>query len=196
MSSTRTNHTLIQRATDLNDHEAWREFSAYYRRFILYILHQLRVAPDDIEDVTQMVLMKLMKHISSYDRELARFRTWLSKLIYNEAYSNFRKRGVEQKHFEKLEDTAWETKFSNNAQIESQIEKEWALYITSQAMENVRKVFKGQAVRAFELGLEGHSAEDIAQKTELSVASVYTLRKRVKKRLFLEVRALTADLEP
>lgn len=48
----------------------------------------------------------------------------------------------------------------------------------------------------FELSLDGHSAATIAEQTGLSVASVYTLRKRVKKRLYLEIRAVAAELEP
>ena len=62
--------------------------------------------------------------------------------------------------------------------------------------EMVKEVFQGQAIEVFELGLDGRSAAEIAESTGLSVASVYTLRKRVKKRLYLEIRALVAELEP
>ena len=67
---------------------------------------------------------------------------------------------------------------------------------TYQAMTRVRSVFRGQAVRVFELSLDGLPAAVIAERTGLSVSSVYTLRKRVKKRLYLEIRALVAELEP
>lgn len=81
-------------------------------------------------------------------------------------------------------------------EIDALIEEEWTTYIANLAMERVRATFQGQAVKVFELGLDGLSAEQIAEQTDLTVQSVYTLRKRVKKRLYLEIRALTADLEP
>jgi DNA-binding CsgD family transcriptional regulator len=80
--------------------------------------------------------------------------------------------------------------------IDQRIEQEWAAYVANLAMMRVREVFQGQAVEVFELGLDGLSVTDIAEKTGLAVASVYTLRKRVKKRLYLEIRAIVAELEP
>ena len=75
------------------------------------------------------------------------------------------------------------------------IENEWATYVSNLAMDRVRAVFRGQAIRVFELTLDGLSAAEIAESTGLSVSSVYTLTKRVKKRLYLEIRAITAELE-
>ena len=80
-------------------------------------------------------------------------------------------------------------------EIEDIIEKEWAAYIASQAMNRVRENFQGQAVEVFEMSLDGHSASHIAEKTKLTVATVYTLKKRVKKRLYLEIRQLASELE-
>jgi RNA polymerase sigma-70 factor (ECF subfamily) len=84
---------------------------------------------------------------------------------------------------------------SQPAEINVQIEKEWATYIGTLAMKRMHNVFQGQAVEVFELGLDGMSAADIAERTGLSVSSVYTLRKRVKARLYREIRALAAELE-
>ena len=53
-----TRHTLLQRACDVQDERAWAEFVQNYRRFILYILHQVGVAADDVEDVTQQILLE------------------------------------------------------------------------------------------------------------------------------------------
>ena len=79
--------------------------------------------------------------------------------------------------------------------IDGIIEKEWAAYVGSLAMERVRDSFEGQAIEVFELGLDGLSAAQIAEQTKLTVATVYTLKKRVKKRLYLEIRNLTSELE-
>lgn len=82
-----------------------------------------------------------------------------------------------------------------NVEIDSLIENEWETYITNLAMDRVKKSFQGKAIEAFELGLSGSNAAEIASTTGLSVASVYTLRKRVKRSLLLEVRSLVKELE-
>ncbi|WP_372796535.1 RNA polymerase sigma factor [Pontiella sp.] len=191
-----TRYTLLQRACDLNDEQAWEEFVGHYRRFIFYILHEMGVAAGDIEDVAQQVLLALTKDLPGYDSSRARFRTWLSTVIRNAALAHFRKQNNRQKRIrmfgeEQLIDAAFQS-----SEVEQRIEEEWAAYVGDLAMGRVRKVFKGQAIEVFEQGLDGKSAADVAASTGLSVASVYTLRKRVKKRLYLEIRAVVAELEP
>lgn len=191
-----TKHTLLQRACDVGNQRAWEEFVQNYRRFILYILGQLGVARDDVEDITQQVLLALTRDLPRYDRTRARFRTWLSTVIRNAAFVHFRKQKSQRSRLQVLEVNQSVSNPTPEPEISRLIEMEWSTYIANLAMERVRTVFQGEAVRVFELGLDGHSAATIAQQTGLSVASVYTLRKRVKKRLYLEIRAVAAELEP
>jgi RNA polymerase sigma-70 factor (ECF subfamily) len=191
-----TRYTLLQRAFDLGDQAAWTQFVAHYRRFIYYILNQLGVPKNEIEDIFQKVLVTLTNSLPNYDQSKARFRTWLSSVIRNIALAHLKGEQGYQKRVGKLQDESYLVQLENTEEIEQLIDQEWAMYISSQAMMRVRKVFKGQAIEAFELGLDGLSADEISQRTGLTVASVYTLRKRVKKRLYIEILELTADLEP
>lgn len=191
-----TRYTLLQRACDLNDEQAWAELEKHYRRFIYYILNGMGVAADDIDDVTQQVMISLTKDISGYDRSRARFRTWFGMVIRNAALSYFRDKRNRQKCIERFIEKQEPDSNLQIPEIDSRIEREWAAYVSNLAMERVQEVFKGQAIEVFKLGLDGLSAEEIAQKTGLSVASVYTLKKRVKRRLYLEIRARVAELEP
>lgn len=191
-----TRHTLLQRACDVRDERAWSEFVQNYRRFILYVLNELGVLRDDLEDVTQQILLALTRDLPSYDHTRGRFRTWLSTVIRNAAYDYFRKKNCRQKHLRVLEDEQVTTPEFHAPEISLLIEKEWSVYIASLAMARVRKVFRGQAIQVFELGLDGSSIAQIASQTGLTVSSIYTLRKRVKKRLYLEIRAVSAELEP
>ncbi|WP_315850003.1 sigma factor [Rhodopirellula sallentina] len=59
--------SLLARAHDRRDEQAWEEFVGYYQRFIFYVLKQLGVAASDIEDVTQQVLLSLTRELPSYD---------------------------------------------------------------------------------------------------------------------------------
>ncbi len=191
-----TRYTLLRRVCDLNDGRAWEEFVEHYRRFICHILQEMGVEAGDIEDVAQQVFLSLTKDLSRYDKSRARFRTWLSAVIRNAALVYFRKRKSSRERIRIFGEEQNMEFLDQPSDIDQRIEQEWAAYVASIAMMRVRKVFKGRAVEAFELGLDGLSVTEIAEKTGLSVASVYTLRKRVKKRLYLEIRAIVAELEP
>lgn len=191
-----TQHTLLQRAFDVGDQAAWHEFVAHYRRFIYYILNQFGLPQTEIDDIFQKVLVTLTNSLPTYDQSKARFRTWLSSVIRNTALAHLRGEQAYQKRMKNLEYGDYLEQLDKPQEIEQLIEQEWAMYISGQAMMRVKKLFKGQAIEAFELALDGFSGEEIAQRTGLTVSSVYTLRKRVKKRLYLEILELIADLEP
>ncbi|MDB0068425.1 sigma-70 family RNA polymerase sigma factor [Akkermansiaceae bacterium] len=196
MASTfQTRHSLLQRATDLKDEGAWEEIVQQYRHFILCVLNQLGVSRDNLEDLSQQILIALTQSLPRYDRNRAKFRVWLSTIVRNKAYSYFRKQYSTQRSLNRMSNESQVHGEITAPEIEVIIDREWAAYIASQAMQRVRENFQGQAVEVFEMGLDGHSAAHIAEKTKLTVATVYTLKKRVKKRLYLEIRQLSSELE-
>lgn len=79
--------------------------------------------------------------------------------------------------------------------VEHLIEEEWMLYMTSFAMERMRKIFSGEAVNVFSLSLDGLSADEISKKLNITRDSVYTLKNRVKSRFITEVRAIMDEVE-
>jgi len=190
-----TRHSLLQRATDLDDEKAWVEFVQQYRHFIICVLNQLGVSRSDLEDLTQQVLISLTRDLPRYDRSRAKFRSWLSTIIRNKTNSYFRKLYSTKRCLDRVQNERADQDEFEMPQIESIVEKEWAAYIASKAMTLVRESFQGQAIKVFELSLDGHSASEIAEQTQLTIATVYTLKKRVKKRLYLEIRKLAAELE-
>lgn len=194
-SSLNTRHSLLRRAIDLNDDNAWKELNKHYERFIYYILHQLNVNRSDIDDLAQQTLIILMRDLPKYDRERARFRTWLKQVIRSTALMHFRQRNSQQLKIEKLADQSQQQSRIQDPEIDQFIEEEWETYVTNVAMQRVRKEYRGQAIEVFELGLQGKPAKEIAEQTGLTTASVYTLRKRVKRSLYLEVQAVIQELE-
>lgn len=190
-----TCYTLLQRAADSNDDAVWEKIVCHYRCFITYMLHKMNVSPNDIEDVAQQILILLVRDLNQYDRDRARFRSWFGSLIRNATMNYFRTQQTRANRMCSVTPDMDLLGTSHPAEIDVQIEREWAVYVGKLAMKRVRNVFQGQAVEVFELGLDGKSAADIAKQTGLSVSSVYTLRKRVKARLYLEIRSLVAELE-
>ncbi|MEN8695205.1 MAG: RNA polymerase sigma factor [Akkermansiaceae bacterium] len=195
VSTFHTSHTLLKRATDLDDEKAWEEFVQQYRHFILCVLYHLGVSRDEMDDLTQQILIALTQSLSGYNRDRAKFRVWLGTIVRNKANSYFRKRYSTRRCLNEFSNEQVLRDEISKPKIESIIEREWAAYIGSQAMKRVRENFQGQAIEVFEMSLDGHSAATIAEKTNLAIASVYTLKKRVKKRLYLEIRQITAELE-
>lgn len=190
-----TSYTLLKRACDTEDDQAWDELVERYGRFILYILKELGVTDRDRQDVMQDVLLGLTRTLKNYDPCRSSFRKWLGTVIRNTSVNYFRKRQSRPSSFCELDSEHPADELKVPSDIHQWIEEEWATYIGNLAMERVRQVFKGQAIEAFELGLDGKSASEIAEAAGLTVSSVYTLRKRVKQRLLLEVRSLTEELE-
>lgn len=195
LSFQHTRYSLLQRAHDTDDEEAWNQFVLHYRRFIAYILRQIGVRENDIDDLSQQILLNLTKNLSKYDRKRSGFRTWLGHVIRNTAKMHFRRQQSRPKEVYETDTDYLINGVLQESEVDQLIDKEWADYIATQAMARVRETFKGKAVEVFELGLEGKAAPEIAELTGLTVTSVYKLRTRVKRKLFLEVRSLTEELE-
>jgi RNA polymerase sigma-70 factor (ECF subfamily) len=159
------------------------------------VLNELNVPASDIDDVAQQTLILLMRDLPKYDRERSRFRTWLKRVIRSTALMHFRKRDSRKHKMDRLAGNMSDDETKQAPEIDQFIENEWETYVTNLAMDRVKNAYRGQAVEVFELGLEGYSSAEIAEQTGLSISSVYTLRKRVKRSLILEVRSVIKELE-
>jgi RNA polymerase sigma-70 factor (ECF subfamily) len=191
----KTRKSLIMRARNADDSQAWEEFVQYYERFIFHVLHRMNVSASDFDDLAQNILLKLWRSIASYDSSKARFRTWLGVVVRNAVYDQFaetqRRRKLMQQELECLQMLEEEPA----SEIEHLIEQEWADYVTSLAMERIEKLFSDEAVKSFTMSLDGTPANEIAQELNLSPDSVYTLKSRVKSRFIKEIKAVIDELE-
>ena len=187
-----TRKTLLMRACDQKDQQAWEEFVAYYRPFIGIILRYLYVKEHDIDDLSQTVIINLWKKLDSFDHERCKFRTWLSTVIRN-AVTTFRikdnkDRNRDHKYFEA------NTKIPD-AELEKVFDEKWKTYLTNVALENIKKNFSGKAIEVFLMSLNNTPIEEISEKLDLKENSVYRLRKRVQEQLMFEVKRLKKELE-
>ncbi len=193
-----TRNTLLSRAQNPDDQQAWNEFVSYYQQFIHVVLHQMGLQLSDFDDVVQEVLIKIWKNLKKFEvaPDRARFRTWLSTLIRNTVIDYIRsKKSYERKTEKAIEE------FNNSAHIISQsefdeiVKNEWEQYITQTALENIRKHFSGDAISVFEMSLDDVSIDEIAKAHNIKYDSVRNLRNRVKKKLIAEIQRLKSELE-
>jgi RNA polymerase sigma factor (sigma-70 family) len=183
----KTRQTLIGRARDPDDSQAWDEFTDYYAGFIRMVLMQLQAPPDDLEDLSQIILVKLWKNLSTVElgRDHARFRTWLGTVIRNTVYTH-----CSQAASRKRRETNAAVANAVPPDIEDIIESEWRKHIIALVIERLNTSFSGKAMDVFMMTLDGKSVADIASALELTKDSVYVLRNRVQSRFRKEARQL------
>lgn len=192
-----TRATLLQRAKDPDDQKAWNDFVRYYQDFIHVILHQMSFRPGDIDDVTQEILLKIWRYLSTFDGEKyqVKFRTWLSKLIRNQAINYINKNRRYEMRQEKARAASDKEWILSQPELDKIVQIEWKKHITRTALNNIRELFTGVAIQAFELSLAGKTSKEIGAALNINPESVRTLKNRVKLRLVKEIECLREELE-
>lgn len=185
-----TRYTLIQRVKDRYDEAAWKEFVDIYERYIYVVIRKMEIDAGTSEDLTQSILIKLWKKLPELDfnPEIARFRTWLSRVIYNAVVDHVRsvKRSPGQVELDE--------NHGIGPQINQMMDEEWENYIANLALQRIQASFKGHALEVFEMIISGIGPAKIAAKLGIQQASVRKLKNRVKARLKNEIAILRQDL--
>lgn len=190
-----TRRSLLKRARDPSDEEAWSDFVSYYENFIYHILRRMQLNTEECDDLVQDILLKLWKNLKTYDEDKGRFRTWLGRVVRHAAYDYFDKAKSRRKLMEEERAMADIIRTTPAPDVERLIEEEWMQYMTSFALERLRGIFSGEAINVFSLSLDGVPADEIAKQLNLRRDSVYTLKNRVKARFMKEVRAVMDEVE-
>ena len=188
-----TRQTLLQRAKNPDDHQAWDEFISYYENFIQVLIFKMNYKGQDTDDLTQVILLNLWRNLATYDKQKASFRNWMGAVIRNTTYNYYRKQSNIAKR--EKEGMAEFLESMPESDLDELIEREWKTYISELALKKMKELFSGKAVEVFELSLQGISSEEISERVDLKKDSVYVLKNRVKKKFMEEVRALVAELE-
>ena len=188
-----TRQTLLQRAQNPDDHQAWDEFISYYKDFIQVLIYKLKFSGTDTDDLTQMILLSLWKDLKKYDKEKASFRNWMGAVIRNTTMNYYRKQANQNKR-DASEINAY-LDSTPQSELDLIIEKEWKSYICDLAFKKMKSLFSGNAIEVFDLSMQGLSTDTIATQLNLKKDSVYVLKNRVKKKFMEEVRALVTQLE-
>lgn len=196
-----TRNSLIDRAKNQNDEQSWEEFVSYYREFIIIVLNKMGLRSQS-EDLLQEILIRIWKGLGKfeYDKNRARFRSWLVKIVRNTTYTYLTKNKKHQgntslddedNHFLKSIECQ-----KTNHELEEVIESEWQVYITDMAIGNLKPLFSERAYVVFNLHLKGKSITEISEEIGIKENSVYKLKNRFKTRLMEEVVRLLEELDP
>lgn len=196
MTEWQTRQSLIDRAKDPSDHEAWQEFCDFYQPFIHFVLTVNKAPSDHFEDVEQKVLIKLWKKLPEFklNPELGKFRTWMSRVIKNTLIDELRLEKNRQRGTEEIKQQQ-QHQDSFHDDLDNKIEEEWKIFLTQKAIDKIKLRFTGKAMQVFELSMKDISADEIANQLDIKKNTVYRLKKRVQLALKEEIQGLQHTYE-
>jgi RNA polymerase sigma factor (sigma-70 family) len=90
-ASTDADRTLVEQA-QAGSRDALEQLVSRHQRWIYNIVQRMIYVPQDAEDVTQEILIKLITKLSTFKGE-SRFRTWLYRIVVNHVLNMKRTRG-------------------------------------------------------------------------------------------------------
>jgi len=192
-----TRKTLIQRVQDQHNEEAWEELINIYSRYVYSILISMNVSEGDSDELHQEIMIKLWKRLPELDIENLRFRNYLSTVTKNTVL-NFirgRKRRIDREEKALADTTLTYLDSIRLPDIEEISEKEWRIYLTHLALQNIEPLFSKNAITVFKLSLQGLTAQQIAEQEDITLSTVNTLKSRVKSRFKSELEQLKEELE-
>jgi RNA polymerase sigma factor (sigma-70 family) len=192
-----TGSTLLTLLRDPVDPQAWGAFVDRYTPIVAGWCRRWKLQSADIQEVTQEVLLKLVRSIRkfSYDPAKGHFRGWLKTLTQNvwRNLQDSRKRagwGSGDPHIQAL----LEEQVDRNGLAEA-LDQGFLMELYEEAQSRVQLRVSRDTWQAFQLlVLEGWSGADVAAKLHMKLATVYTSRSRVQKMLQEEVGKLEQNV--
>ena len=193
-----TSQTLLMRAKNPDDHQAWEDFVEFYKRFIYHILHKMNISINDFDDLVQVVLLRLWESLKSYEKQDCKFRSWLSQVTRNTVLNYLDKKQRQDKRQTQMgeyQDMQLKLNSYGDGELERMIENEWRAYVSTMALENIKKLFSGVAVEAFLMSQKEKNGDEIAEKLGIKKESAYVLISRVKSKFIAEMKRLIHEME-
>src|SRR5690348_3411082 len=82
---------MLVRRCVAGDAAAWEEIVQRYHRRIYNICYRFAGSPDDAQDLTQEVFIKMYRTLKTYESERGAFMTWVTTITRNLLVDHFRK---------------------------------------------------------------------------------------------------------
>lgn len=188
MAST-TRMTLVQRIRSGED-ESWREVEQMYTPLIRATLRQFGFQAQDIDDLTQEVMLSLHRKLEQFEHNgrTGAFRRWLRVVTTNQAKVFLRRPSfrtdVVVDDIESLAD--------DESCVAREFEKQHDLHVLAVMMSRVAADFTPNTMESFRrYVIEGQEVERVARDLNMSSQAIYIAKSRVLRSL----RAMAADYD-
>jgi RNA polymerase sigma-70 factor (ECF subfamily) len=183
-----TSLTWLGRLTTAPSGADWQRLVDLYGPLLHDWLARAGVPPTDRDDLTQEVLLVLVREVSGFDRRgPGAFRAWLRGILANRARDYFRDRArlpAPGNGLEELADPA--------SELSLLWDREHNEYVAARALGRARVDFSETTWEAFTRQvLEGRPARDVAAELGISRNAALIAKSRVLCRLRAELAGLT-----
>ncbi|HSQ57631.1 MAG TPA: sigma-70 family RNA polymerase sigma factor [Gemmata sp.] len=194
-----TRPTLLARLLDPEpDPSSWAEFVRCYRDQIHNWCRVWGLQDSDAEDVTQSVLVRLLRKLRRFRYDPARsFRGWLRTVTYNVCQDW---RAEMASHSAGSGDTGVYRLLASAAardDLANRIESEYAREMLNVAMLRVRQRVQPHTWASFyQTAVEDRAPTEVAAELEISLANLFVYRSRVRKMLIDELNRIAPAATP
>ena len=188
-----TRHSLLLRART-GEEEAWKDLTDLYRPLIIGWLNRQGVPAVDLEDLSQDVLLSVVKHLPSFEHSGRRgaFRSWLRTIVCSRTTDYWRAIGANTQASGGSGATAALQQIADPASdLNRQWDEEHDRYVLGCLVDLVEGEFEPATLQAFRrLAVDGAGGAEVAEELGMSVAAVYRAKSRVLQRIRQEAQGL------
>jgi RNA polymerase sigma-70 factor (ECF subfamily) len=187
-----TRRSLLLRA-QTGDENAWTDLTELYRPLILAWLNRQGVPAGDLEDLSQEVLLSVVKHLHAFQHSGQRgaFRSWLRTIVCSRTADYWRAVDATTPAGGSGATAALQQIADPESELNRQWDEEHDRYVLHCLLDLVEEEFEPITLQAFRrLALDGVSGAEAAQELGLSVAAVYVAKSRVLARMRQEAEGL------
>jgi RNA polymerase sigma-70 factor (ECF subfamily) len=188
-----TQHSLLLRA-QAGETNAWKDLTDLYRPLIIGWLNRQGVPAGDLEDLSQDVLLSVVKHLPTFAHSGHRgaFRSWLRTIVCSRTADYWRAAdSAATASGGSGASAALQQIADPDSALNRQWEEEHDRYVVGCLLDLVEEEFEPATLRAFRrLALDGASGALVAEELGLSVAAVYVAKSRVLQRVRQEAEGL------
>jgi RNA polymerase sigma-70 factor (ECF subfamily) len=182
-----TRHSLLLRA-QAGEANAWKDLTDLYRPLILGWLNRQGVPAVDLEDLSQDVLLSVVKHLPTFEHSGQRgaFRSWLRTIVCSRTTDYWRAAGGAGAQADGGSGAT--AALQQIADPESDLNRQWDeehdRYVLGCLLDLVDEEFEPVTLLAFRrLALDDASGAQVAEELGLSVSAAYAAKSRVLQRI-------------
>jgi RNA polymerase sigma-70 factor (ECF subfamily) len=175
------------------DAPEWQKFYGIYRPLVHSWLARVPGASQDIDDLTQDVMLVLCRELPRFERRRdGAFRAWLRQITVNRIYAFYKTR---KKQPNIALDPQRDAVLAQLSDPHSDLSRQWDLEHDKQVFRSLLAVvqpdFSAATWQAFtKFALEGCSAAQVSQQLGISEGAVMQAKFRILKRLRQEAEEL------
>ena len=188
-----TRQSLLLRA-QTGETDAWKDLTDLYRPLILSWLNRQGVPTRDLEDLSQDVLLSVVKQLPGFQHSGNRgaFRSWLRTIVCSRTIDYWRAADAGTTASGGSGATAALEQIADpDSDLNRQWDEEHDRYVLGCLLDLVEEEFEPTTLQAFRrLAFDGASGAEVAEELGLSVAAAYVAKSRVLHRIREEAGGL------